>query len=84
MLTIFYVNGFTESLLKLADNKFTGIVALWWKNSDHQMETSVKEEVEQEIINSSVKINLQTHLITASLICSQPKHQIRSQQEHRT
>jgi len=48
------------------------------------METSVKEEVEQEIINSSVKINLQTHLITASLICSQPKHQIRSQQEHRT
>jgi len=29
MYRIFYVNGFPESLLKLADNKFTGIVALW-------------------------------------------------------
>ena len=37
------------------------------KNSDHQVETSIKEEVEQEIINSSVTINLQTQIITARL-----------------
>jgi len=37
------------------------------KDSDHQQDISIKEEVEQEIINASLKIELQSNTITAIL-----------------
>ena len=37
------------------------------KNSTHQREISIKEEVEQSIIDSSISINLETQTITAKL-----------------
>ena len=37
------------------------------KSSEHQQEVSIREEAEQEIINESVKLDLATNTITATL-----------------
>ena len=37
------------------------------KNSDHQLDVSIKEEAEQEIIDQSIKIDLDSRSITATL-----------------
>ena len=47
------------------------------KNSDHQLDTSIKEEAEQELINQSIKIDLESKTVSATLpFIQDPQHKL--------